>query len=225
MTVTRREARTPRARLAHRARLAQVLPSLIIAVTIVLVAGVLNFAVATSQPAGKSFRLATVTLKVLLEGLEENKALDAGLMKLREDSKAQVDALKKEIDAKRTELENYKGKKDSEEFIKMNLAFAEQTINARGRGESLEAAVDIRQGGNLKKIYTKILSAVESIAKQDGYDMVIVDDTGIAVPEVGGVKEISSPILSRQILYRDATIDLTDAVLTKMNSDYKSGRK
>ncbi len=207
-------------------------PMALCALFLALAAGVYAFGNATGQPAGKPFRLATVTLKTLLENLEENKALDASLAKLKDDSKAELDALKKKVDAKQDEIEaireklnDPKVKKNPDEFVKLNLELREMSITARGRQESLEAAVDIRTGGNLKKIYEKILGAVQSIAQQDGYDMVIVDDTGIAVPEVGGVKEISSPILSRQILYRDANIDITQAVLTKMNSDYKSGRK
>ncbi len=195
---------------------------------VVALAGAAALGFASGARPQATSKIATVTLKTLLTDLKENQKHKAELEAQEAKDKAELEGLKKQFDKQEEAVKQYKtnkGSTKSDEFLKMNLALEELGILIRNRNDALAMYRDFKAGSALKSVYEGIVTATSTIAKQDGYDLVLVDDTGIETPEVGGIKAVSAPILSRQILYRTDEIDITQAVLTKMNADFESGGK
>lgn len=190
---------------------------------VVAIAGAVALGFASGVRPQATSKIATVTLKTLLRELKENQRYESEMKAQEEKDKGELEDLKKKYDKQKEGVEQFKGNKKSDEFLKMNLALEELGILIRNRNDALAMYRDFKAGSALKSVYEGIVTATSTIAQQDGYDLVLVDDTGIETPEVGGIKAVSAPILSRQILYRTDAIDITQAVLTKMNADFEAG--
>lgn len=102
--------------------------------------------------------------------------------------------------------------------------------------EMLTAQIDYKNWRDLKqmdtarevglwsiRLYKEVVKAVEDIARRDGYDLVFYRgqfETVSMDPEV-----IKEQIRSLHLLYANPTTDITQAVLDKLNADYRAQPK
>ena len=73
----------------------------------------------------------------------------------------------------------------------------------------------------IKRIYQKIKASAKAMADEQGLDLILVDDSVVAIPE--NTKDILAQISSRRVLFSREQLDITEALITKMNSQYQSG--
>ena len=80
------------------------------------------------------------------------------------------------------------------------------------------AAID--SGTVYREVYQSVRTTVQQIAEQEGYDLVLMDDRPMPVPDNAPDTQVQSAILSKHVLYATDSIDLTDLVITRMNNDF-----
>lgn len=79
------------------------------------------------------------------------------------------------------------------------------------------------------EIYNKISAAAGEVAKQNGYWLVLWDDSSSKAPktEDASMQQAAELISRRQVVFVDsqAPVSITDAVAQWMNNEYKAGRQ
>jgi len=74
-----------------------------------------------------------------------------------------------------------------------------------------------------RKIYSEIMDATEQLAQREGYDIVLYKSPAELIgfdPEA-----VRDQIRSRKLLYANPTVDITQAVLDRLNADYRAQPK
>jgi len=70
------------------------------------------------------------------------------------------------------------------------------------------------------RIYNHIRRATGAIAEQNGYGLVILDDSAIEIAEETG--DVLGDISARRVLYASPTIDVPDQIIEFMNNQWKA---
>ncbi len=69
-------------------------------------------------------------------------------------------------------------------------------------------------------LFKKIKKATEAYAVAEGYDIVFVTDHEEAIPRGLGPNETNGAILSTRVMYASGAVDVTDAVVQRMNNEF-----
>lgn len=163
--------------------------------------------------------VAVVDLQTLIDLLDERAQREQELQAFGTELDNRVRAIRDQLQAKADELKSVSNSRAGQLFeeivrLRANLAAEEQyaTTIANERLTRLK-----------RDLYQKVLTAVEQYAEQAGYSLVISNDAGASLPQVGeGLGALESSMVSRKVLYARNTIDITQAVANRMNTDYKS---
>lgn len=103
----------------------------------------------------------------------------------------------------------------------IQIAMAEKETIRKTRLELVQQKVNLDRGDNLRAMYPRVIGAIGAIAEQDGWDLVIVDDTGVKIPEVRSTEQsVMSAIVSRRVLHRSSRVDITEQVAQRLNADF-----
>ena len=131
----------------------------------------------------------------------------------------QQDRSKKIRDA-RTVLEGYD--KDSEAMIDQLTKVQQMTADLKVWQDTQEARLQRERSVLTKDMYRTILQAVADVAKQSGVQLVLYKHQG----ELSGqtLPDLLDQIERRQVLYAGSEMDITDAVVARLNAAYQQGR-
>ncbi len=166
--------------------------------------------------------VATVNLEKVFQGLDERGAADARLKNL-------ADKLDAEGHKKREEIEVLNA--DLELFPPGSEKFQEVAAELAGKGFRLKAFLDFavrkldaEKSRTLYDLYEdRIKEVVRQMAEEQGYDLVMVDDSIVALPTEISEAEIMRQISARRLLYTNSAIDITEDLIARMNSRYARG--
>lgn len=176
-----------------------------------------NNAAATARPSV----VATVDIQKLINGLDELVARQKDFDRFRDELKAKVEAKKKSLD-------------DAEQAVKIlppsspemrvkQEEYRRLALEYKFEGEFTVHVIDERRGTIYSAIYRKIAEASARFAKQNGYDLIIANDSKADMPEVAGEEAIRAMIVSRQVVFASEAIDVTADMLAMMNNEFKAG--
>lgn len=163
--------------------------------------------------------VAIVDLERVMLGLEEKakresdmKGRIATFQTTMDDLKKTLEGLTKQLEL--TPVENVAARREIKQKQIETAALAD------ARKQALQTLISIETGEILRAMYTKINDAVDRIAEKDGWDMVLLDNRSIKMPETVTDREINFIIQSRTVLHAANSIDITDEVITLMNNEY-----
>ena len=74
----------------------------------------------------------------------------------------------------------------------------------------------------MKMVQTKIDDATRRVASRDGWNIVLLDTSGINVVGQDNMQKMDSAIFQRTVIYATPTVDITNEVLTLMNNEYEA---
>jgi Skp family chaperone for outer membrane proteins len=82
--------------------------------------------------------------------------------------------------------------------------------------------VDIERSLILRDLHREIQDAVSDIAKANGYDLVLINDSGMQItvnPEsnLSREQQVREQVRAQRVFFADSGIDITDQVVTQMN--------
>ena len=167
----------------------------------------------TLQPA----IVATVDLEMVFNSLTEKTKIDS-------DFKAMGDRLFAERDKKAESLKQMEadlgdlapGGPKFKELQDQTLLEAERL---RAYNDYMAAKLDVERSKTLKRLYLAIRKSVDAMAKSNGYDIVLVNDSIAEIPN-GSSEEMTRQISARRVLYAAPTVDITADVITYMNAEF-----
>lgn len=189
---------------------------------LVLIAAIAWQAVASStttqRPPAQPTAIATVDVVTIFEQLQELKDLEAQLDKNKNSRQAQLDEVSNQLKTIGADLEAMaKGTNEYKE--KVREAMEKQAV-LKARSEALNQILSIDRGNMTRELFDKVSKAISRIADREGYDVVLFDDSSFVVPEGAGYQDVQRAIVTRSLLYRNESIDITKQVIDLMNNEY-----
>ncbi len=87
--------------------------------------------------------------------------------------------------------------------------------------------VDIERSLILRDLHRAIQESVADIAKANGYDLVLINDSGMQItvnPEstLSREQQVRDQVRAQRIFFADSGINITDQVVTQMNLDWNA---
>lgn len=169
-------------------------------------------------PAGAQ-RIAVANLARIFGQMRETKDIKDQLEAKNNDFKAQQEKKSAAIKDIREDLRNLKPDTPPYDARVKDLDNALADLETWGKVTQVEADRD--QKKMMKKLFEKIEAAVAEVAKQQGYDLVLADQSGdFPLLEKNNLESIRGYINQQSLLYADKRLDITDAVLTQLDADY-----
>jgi len=189
-----------------------------------LVAGLaaLSLNAATAQaPVGSSqpLKVGIVDLGKLGDGLKEAADANDRLKAQHTAAQGRLDEVVNLLKQKQQDMENMRDK-NSQAYLNLWSDAAELNVQARARKEALEKVFDQQKGIVTADMYVKMIDAIGELARQEGYDLIMVDDRGLTPPSDRGADAVGQVIQARKVLFASPRLDITQQVITFMNNRY-----
>lgn len=177
----------------------------------------------TASLAPEPARIATVNLEKLVEGLQEIKDRDGAVRAKGQERQSEINSLTDELKKIDTELEALpKGSKERREKVAKGL---ELRRLADARLNVYQQLINLEKGEILADIYKKIGDTAAKLAEREGYDLILMDDRVIKLPENAQDSDVNMAIQAKRVIYARDSIDITDRLLTVMNSEYNTPKR
>ncbi len=174
----------------------------------------------SSRPPAQPTAIATVDIMSVIEGLNERDVLKAELESRTEARQEQLNSVVKQLEALDADIQMLKQGTDQHRE-KMQEGIELQAL-AKTRRDVLSQIVSIDNGTVMQKLFVKIETAVQDISEREGYDIVLFDDTSFEVPADSPNQDVVRAIITKSLIYRHDSIDITQQVITLMNNEYSA---
>lgn len=192
--------------------------SLLFMLSVVLVAlASLAMSPAAAAAAGK---LGTIDLNKVLDQLEEKTFRERQLETFLKGLEDGVNETGKQLKQARGELDilpkntpSYFSKR--EEVLRMSARLQADAQAAKLLAEEKKKSLQV-------DLYEKIGAATAEFAKKNGYDLVVVDDSKERIPEDASPQQAQAAMVNRRVMFAAADIDISDAVASQMNNEFKA---
>lgn len=190
--------------------------------TLVAMTALTPSADATAQSAAKPTAVHYIDLGRLLDGLDERTDLEKDLQTRIEDRRGQLTEISDKLQKARDNITIEK--RGTETYREKVRELLELEAQAKVRQEALQTIISVEKGTLLVDLFQKISKSAEDLAKREGYDSILIDDSDGEFPPQPSEQQALNLILNRRVLYADARIDVTDNLRTQMNNAYRAGR-
>lgn len=167
----------------------------------------------------------TVNRAVVLEGLNEKAKAQVDLKRMSDELEVENDKFRNELKELNTQLENASTDADRH---RLTRELEKKTLKHRGFILFANETLDVERYLLFESLYRSIASAIEQMAKAEGYDIVLVDDTSVEFTvnsklNITREVQIKQQIASRRIMYSNPAVDITEALIIRMNNAYNAG--
>jgi len=170
------------------------------------------------RPPAQDTAVATVDIVKVIDNMKERVVREAELEENKNARQAQLQEVATKIDLLKADLEA--GTRGTDEYKdKIRQAMEIQAVY-EARGKALNQILSIDRGNITREMYEKIIDAVSRIAEREGYDSVIFDDSLFPINEDIPYQDVFRSIISRSVIYRSDSVDITDQVVTLMNNEF-----
>ncbi|MEO1128170.1 MAG: OmpH family outer membrane protein [Planctomycetota bacterium] len=75
------------------------------------------------------------------------------------------------------------------------------------------------------QMFDRLIEAAEEYATQEGYDLVVADDSSIEITDDLPMAELRIALASRRVVFAADTVDITDAMINFMNNQFKASQE
>ncbi len=169
-----------------------------------------------------STRVAVVDVPAVSERYLKTSDLEARFEQRRTELNRQRDALREKVERTGRSLqEEFKPGTNEHEQRRKQLAMLEAELQwfLETQGEKVERDL----AGSLRGIYNDIHAVVREVAEERGIDLVL---TAARLPEETprSTSQARQQIVLQKVVYWSPRVDLTDEVVTRLNTVYKARR-
>ncbi|MEC9373135.1 MAG: OmpH family outer membrane protein [Planctomycetota bacterium] len=158
--------------------------------------------------------VAVVNVEKVINNLDEREALQQALADYIDGRRSRLEERQKEVQDARARLEVLppgNDRKDQQETVSRLQMLLE------AEGQFADRQVDFRRGEIFGTLFEKIRGVVDEIAKEQGYGVVLSNDSVVAI-QFAGEAAVTRQIASLKVLYASESIDISDEVIRRMNS-------
>ncbi len=163
--------------------------------------------------------VASVDLEKIYRSLDQLKASDLKAVALRADLEKRVTKLADEVRAMQDDLESFQPGSPAH-----NEALNKAILRAGDLGALQSFAqlkLESEQANSVREAYMAIRASCAKIAAEQKIDFVFIDDT---VPTINptNLEGTMQQINGRRMLYSNPALDMTDLLIERMNSDFRT---
>ncbi len=199
-------------------------PVFVIVILLAVVAGYEVFAGRAAAP-GPAV-VAVVRIGPLFDGLKQRAEAAAGVDQLLDQIETEAQARQEAIEALKEEHGNTVDATDREALadkIALETLKNDSWLQTAKREHELDKAV------RLQDLYKKVFDAIQTLAMTEGYDLVIVDDSGDALPfdrssRVVPQVQVLQQLTRRKVLFVNPTLDITEDLIMRMNNEFNAAQ-
>ncbi len=173
-----------------------------------------------SRPPAQPTAIAVIDIVDIIEGLNEREVLESQLNLRMEARQAQLKEVIEEL--KTLEADVQMLTRGTDEYREKLREGVEKQAVANARREALAQIESIDMGSVMAGLYAKIEAAIADISEREGYDIVLLDDSEFTIPEGAPNPDVYRAIVTRSVVYRHDSIDITDQVITLMNNEFSA---
>lgn len=178
----------------------------------------------------KPTAVAVVDLKKLFAGSKEFQDGMAFLKTEKEAAESKIGELRERLKKLNEDITNMKDGPTLDRLKKQQEALeTEALLNARGT--TSQRILEVQAGDLMRRVFEKTVTAGATLQKQDGWDMILIDDRNVKPPErapgEGGqegprltIQQVESVIQQRHILSAVDRVDITQGFIDLMNTEY-----
>lgn len=193
---------------------------LIPALGVLLTAFVWQAGANSVRPPAASTAVATVDIVMVIDGLKEREVREAQLENNKNARQAQLEEVAAQINILKADLEA--GTRGTDEYKdKIRQAMEIQAVY-EARGNALNQILSIDRGNVTREMYEKIIDSVSRISEREGYDTVLFDDSLFPILDDVPYQDVFRSIISRSVIYRHESVDITNQVITMMNNEFNT---
>ncbi len=164
-------------------------------------------------------RVAVVDMEKVLDQLDERMDIEARIRDKESQFNKQLENLQKEREdlAARQQMLN----EDGEDFARNAQQLEMKNIQLRVMMEYRKTFLGRELLLEKVNLYRRISAAAEQIAKQQGFNVVLVKELPIDDPELG-LQEQQASFRTRKVLWAADELDISRSVVTMMNNEFKN---
>ena len=133
-------------------------------------------------------------------------------------TRAELDALAKQIDAQKAELDTLKP--SSDDYLKLMQSLIENQAKLNSRQEYLKQQRAVEDRRWFEKLYQELLKTVTAIAQEKKLD-VVLERTEPSFPLPQASDELMAMVSTHKVLYAAGCVDLTDEVIARLDASVK----
>lgn len=159
--------------------------------------------------------VATIDLERVMTNVNAFANGDAQIRELGQQLDAGLDIKKEALEVMQDDLEMLDGVAKADKLREMEVAAEDLAIEAQFAEYQIRAA----RSAHLRSIYNQVKDVSASMAAANQWDIVIVNDSLVALPEIAPEDEMMRQISARRIIYADGRIDVTDLLIDAINGD------
>ena len=176
----------------------------------------------TQGPQGTPLKIATASAARIFMGMKEKTDVRAKLDEQVKDLRAQEESRRQKVKDLQSQMELLKP--DSPQYEEANKAFTAAAIDFKNWGELSQAQAARQEKMLTKMLFDKITAAIAEIAKERGIDLVFAEQPPFAIERMSP-QELQQAMVQRQVLYSNASIDLTQDVIARLDERYNTQKK
>jgi Skp family chaperone for outer membrane proteins len=155
-------------------------------------------------------------------GMKETQDIRQRLEAERKSLVEQEVERRKKVEELRSAMELIKP--DAPQYEDANKQFVTAAIEFKNWGEISQAQYARNEKVLTKALYDKITAAIAELAKERGIDLVVAIQPPINI-EKNTNDQIVQLLAQRQVLYANATVDITSDVIARLDEKYNATKK
>ena len=167
--------------------------------------------------------IAVVRIDTLFDQLQQQADARIALRQMQLDVEDEQRSRTEEITHLQAELENVIATTRRTELAD---DIAIKQLQLRFWQQAVARELEVEKALQLQDLYRSMRAAIKALAAAEGYDLVIIDDASDdlsfdresrAPPQI----QVLQQIATRKILYRNAALDITPDLATRMNNQFR----
>jgi Skp family chaperone for outer membrane proteins len=165
--------------------------------------------------------IACVDLSRVFAGLEMKKAADARMNEVAKAESARRDKQVAEIQALQAEINDFK--RDTPAYNDANRKLTDAAAKLRAIDEFGKRKMEFEAAQSVKTMYQAVKTTLADLGKEQGIDLVLLDDS-TAPFDPSDPRPVTQQISARRTLWFNPSLDVTDALIKRMNDAYAAGK-
>ncbi|HMN41636.1 MAG TPA: OmpH family outer membrane protein [Phycisphaerales bacterium] len=163
--------------------------------------------------------VATIDLEEVIKGLKEREDKEKALSAKQGEYQGKLNQMTEDAKSEKSKIENMP---DTPEKIAAAKNLREKLIRAEFEKQYAERLLGELKGEMMRELYVKISEATKSLAKRNGYQLVLSNDQNVPVGS-GDPDAVLRAIALRRVMYAAPELDITSEVVTELNNLYAAG--
>ncbi|MEQ9454906.1 MAG: OmpH family outer membrane protein [Phycisphaeraceae bacterium] len=193
--------------------------TILVASLTLLVSGLVGGVIAQGQLAARPTSVAVVDLQRVFAASDMRSQLEASINQKREAVQEQAEQRRQSLTALRNELDLFEpGSANHRQRIEQ---IQEANYEAENWLKWEQGKLQFEGARLIKSLYADAVDAIEDVAMQNGIDVVLFRDNDLQ-ERFETPQQATAQVQLRKIIWASDDVDITDAVINRMNLNFKA---